>query len=88
MIRKSDQVRDEEKDGRPRQDPQHLSHVQSAHMEEKSELPREKGMSLANLPKLVWEEDGSPPACAHRLLFCALHPACCLLGFWSAEAAS
>ena len=51
MIRKSDQVRDEEKDGRPCQDPQHRSHVQSAHMEEKSELPREKGMSLANLPQ-------------------------------------
>lgn len=81
MIRKSDQVRDEEKDGRPCQDPQHLSHVQSAHMEEKSELPREKGMSLANLPQARLGRRRVPSCLHHRLLLCALHPACCLLGF-------
>ena len=71
MIRKSDQVRDEEKDGRPCQDPQHLSHVQSAHMEEKSELPRERHVLSQPPPSSSGKKAG--PLLHHRLLLCIQH---------------
>lgn len=43
---------------------------------------RERHVLSQPPPSSSGEEGGSPPCLRHRLLLCALHPACCLLGFW------